>query len=94
MACHRAFTKYRIRKSGIKKERIDANHKGGVSGILLTTHISASWQLYLFYGVFTGIGTGGVYVPIVSTIAKWFTKKRATMTGIAISGMGFGTLLL
>jgi MFS family permease len=64
------------------------------SGIFLTTQISASWQLYLFYGVFTGIGTGGVYVPIVSTIARWFTEKRATMTGIAISGMGFGTFLL
>lgn len=63
-------------------------------GIFLTTRISASWQLYLFYGVFTGIGTGGVYVPIVSTIARWFTKKRAAMTGIAISGMGFGTFLL
>lgn len=63
-------------------------------GIFLTTHISASWQLYLFYGVFIGIGTGGGYVPVVSTIARWFTKKRATMTGLAISGMGFGTFLV
>jgi MFS family permease len=64
------------------------------AGIFLTTRISASWQLYLFYGVFAGIGTGGVYVPIVSTIARWFTEKRATMTGIAISGMGLGTFML
>jgi MFS family permease len=64
------------------------------SGIFLTTKINASWQLYLFYGVLTGIGTGGVYVPIVSTIARWFTEKRAIMTGIAISGMGFGTFFL
>lgn len=63
-------------------------------GIFLTTQISSCWQLYLFYGVLTGIGTGGTYVPIVSTIARWFTKKRAAMTGIAISGMGFGTFLL
>jgi MFS family permease len=64
------------------------------AGIYLTTTISASWQLYLFYGVFTGIGTGGTYVPIVSTIARWFNYRRATMTGIAISGMGFGTFLM
>lgn len=64
------------------------------AGIFLTTHISACWHLYLFYGVFTGVGTGGIFVPIVSTIARWFTKKRSTMTGIAISGMGFGTFLL
>ena len=62
-------------------------------GIFLTTHIRESWQLYLFYGVFTGIGTGGVYVSIVSTVARWFSEKRARMTGIAISGMGFGTFL-
>ena len=63
------------------------------SGIVLTTRITAAWQLYLFYGVFFGIGTGGTYVPMVSTIARWFTAKRNLMTGLAISGMGFGTFL-
>lgn len=64
------------------------------SGILLTTRIQAGWQLYLSYGVLIGFGTGGVYVPIVSTIARWFTARRSTMTGIAVSGIGLGTFLL
>ena len=63
------------------------------SGFLMTTQIDARWQLYLFYGGFIGAGTGGVYVPLVSTIARWFTSKRNTMTGLAVSGVGFGTFL-
>ena len=64
------------------------------AGILLTTGIHADWQLYLSYGVLIGFGTGGVYVPIVSTIARWFTARRSTMTGMAVSGIGLGTFLL
>ena len=63
------------------------------AGFLLTTRIQAGWQLYLTYGVLIGVGTGGVYVPLVSTIARWFTARRSTMTGIAVSGVGFGTFL-
>jgi MFS family permease len=63
------------------------------SGFLMTTQIDARWQLYLFYGGFIGSGTGGVYVPLVSTIARWFISRRNTMTGLAVSGIGFGTFL-
>ncbi len=63
-------------------------------GILLTTQIQDSWQLYISYGVFTGIGSGGAYVPIASTIARWFARRRSVMTGIAASGMGFGMFAL
>lgn len=64
------------------------------AGILLTTRIHAGWHLYLSYGVLIGFGTGGVYVPIVSTIARWFVARRSTMTGMAVSGIGLGTFLL
>ena len=40
------------------------------AGFLLTTCISAGWHLYLSYGVLTGLGTGGLYVPVASTIAR------------------------
>lgn len=64
------------------------------AGILTTTRITAGWHLYLTYGVLIGIGTGGVYVPLASTIARWFIARRGTMTGIAMSGIGLGTFLL
>lgn len=64
------------------------------AGLLLTTRISAGWHLYLSYGLLTGLATGGLYVPVASTIARWFIIRRNVMTGLAVSGMGLGTFLL
>jgi MFS family permease len=36
----------------------------------------------------------GAYVPLVSTVARWFVKKRGMMTGLAVSGLGLGTLIM
>ncbi len=63
-------------------------------GYFLTSQINAIWQLYLFYGVVIGIGLGGIYIPLTSTAARWFTAKRNIMTGIILAGMGAGTLVM
>jgi len=62
-------------------------------GYLLMSQISTLWQLYLFYGVIIGIGMGGSWVPIMSTIARWFVRRRNLMTGIVLTGVGVGTLI-
>jgi len=62
-------------------------------GYLLMSYISTVWQLYLFYGVIIGAGMGGSWVPIVSTIARWFAKRRNLMTGIVLTGVSIGTLI-
>jgi MFS family permease len=64
------------------------------AGYMLMSIIGAIWQLYLFYGVFIGTGVSAGYAPSVSTVARWFTKKRGLMTGIAVSGIGFGTVVV
>jgi len=64
------------------------------SGYLLMPHITAIWQLYLFYGVIIGMGMSGGFVPLVSTVARWFVKSRGLMTGIVLSGVGLGTLFM
>ena len=64
------------------------------SGYLLMSQISAIWQLYLFYGVLIAIGASGSYIPLASTISRWFVKRRGLMTGIAISGIGVGTMIM
>jgi MFS family permease len=61
-------------------------------GYILMSQIGALWHLYLFYGILVGAGLGGAFVPITSTIARWFVKGRGAMTGLATSGIGFGTL--
>jgi len=62
-------------------------------GYLLMSQVGAVWQLYLFYGVIIGAGMGGSWVPIVSTVARWFAKRRNLMTGIVLSGVSIGTLI-
>jgi len=63
-------------------------------GYLLMSQVGAVWQLYLFYGVIVGSGMGGSWVPIASTAARWFVKRRSLMTGIVLTGVGAGTLIV
>ena len=63
-------------------------------GYLLMSQISAVWQLYLFYGVIIGAGMSGGYVPQVSTVARWFVKRRGLMTGITMSGISAGAIIM
>jgi len=63
-----------------------------VIGYLLVSKMIEVWQFYLFFGVIVGVGLM-VYVPIMSTVAKWFEKRRSLMSGIAFSGQGFGLLV-
>ncbi len=62
-------------------------------GYLLMSQISAIWQLYLVYGVVVGIGVSG-FVPLLSTVARWFVKLRGVMTGIVAAGIGVGTMII
>jgi len=62
-------------------------------GYLLVSQINAVWQLYLFYGVIIGIGMSGIVVPLLSTVARWFVRRRSMMAGIVMSGTGIGTLI-
>ena len=64
------------------------------SGYLLMSQISAIWQLYLYYGVILAIGASGIYVPLASMIARWFVKRRGLVTGIALSGISVGTMII
>jgi len=62
-------------------------------GFLLMSQLTAIWQLYLYYGVMVAIGISTL-PPIMSTVARWFVKRRGLMTGIAYSGVGTGTIIM
>jgi len=62
-------------------------------GYFLMSKISAIWELYLFYGLIVGVGMGGGIAPSLSTVARWFVKRRGLMTGMTIAGTGVGTLV-
>jgi MFS family permease len=62
-------------------------------GYLLMSQISTLWQLYLFYAVLVAIGMSGTFVPLTSTVARWFVERRGMMTGIVVAGTGIGGLI-
>ncbi len=62
------------------------------AGYLLMSQLGSLWQLYLFYGIVIGLGMSGHYIPILSTVARWFVAKRTLITGIVLTGAGLGTL--
>jgi len=63
-------------------------------GYLLTSQIDNLWQLYLFYGIIVGVGISGVDVVLLSTVARWFVKKRGMMSGLVKVGTGVGMLIM
>lgn len=62
-------------------------------GFLLMSQITSLWQIYLIYGVLVAVGASGGFVPLASTTAKWFVKRRGLMTGIVLSGVGAGVMI-
>ena len=62
-------------------------------GLLLTSRINHMWLSYLTYGVGVGIGVACGYVPMVAVVSGWFVHRRNTALGIAVSGIGFGTIV-
>jgi MFS family permease len=64
------------------------------TGCMLMSRLTAVWQLYLFYGIIFGIGLSSVDVIAMSTIARWFARKRGMMTGIVKVGTGAGQFTL
>jgi MFS family permease len=64
------------------------------SGYLLLSKVHSVWQLYLFYGLVGGMGLSSVDVIALTTIARWFVRRRGTMTGIVKVGTGAGQLVM
>ena len=63
-------------------------------GYFLMSQISSIWQLYLFHGLIIGIGLSATDVVILSTVVRWFVRRRGMMTGIIKAGTGLGMFLM
>lgn len=62
-------------------------------GFVISSYCTSVEQLYLSFGILSGLGLGVGYVTVVVSIAFWFDKKRTFATGIGASGTGIGTFL-
>ena len=63
-------------------------------GMLLTAAAETLWVAYLTYGLGIGLAVACGYVPMIATVSAWFDRGRATALGIAVSGIGAGTLVV
>jgi MFS family permease len=63
-------------------------------GLVLTSRATALWHAYLGHGLGVGLGVACSYVPLVAVVGGWFTRRRTLAVGIAVSGIGLGTLLV
>jgi MFS family permease len=62
------------------------------AGLVLTSFVHQLWLGYLTYGIGVGVGTACGYVPMVAVVGSWFDRRRGLAMGVAISGIGVGTL--
>ena len=70
---------------------------GGVlfgCGTALGSQVTEVWQLYALYGGVTAIGMGAAWAPLVSTISRWFERRRGLAVGLGSIGGGTGVFFV
>jgi MFS family permease len=63
------------------------------AGLVATAHASSFAVAFPFLGIGVGASLASVYVPSLAAVGEWFKKERAIAIGIAVSGIGAGTLV-
>ncbi len=63
------------------------------SGLLLITVVPNIWLAYACYGLGVGFAIACGYVPMVAIVGGWFERQRALALGVAVAGIGLGTLV-
>lgn len=51
-------------------------------------------EVYVAYGLGVGLGVGCAYVPALGAVQRWFVRRRGLASGLAVSGIGVGTLVM
>lgn len=51
-------------------------------------------EVYAAYGLGVGLGIGCSYVPALGAVQRWFSRRRGFASGLAVSGIGVGTLVM
>ena len=61
---------------------------------LLTSMVSASWQMFPSYSLLLSLGTAPIYVGSMSTVSRWFSSGRGLALGIVSSGNSIGMMVI
>src|SRR3546814_9783720 len=63
-------------------------------GLALASTARSLGEVYAAYGLGVGLGVGCAYVPAVGVVQRWFVRRRGLASGLAVSGIGVGTLVM
>jgi MFS family permease len=61
--------------------------------LVATSRVHSFSLLLLTYGGGLGCAAACIYIPAISAVGEWFEERRDIALGIAISGIGCGTLV-
>lgn len=64
------------------------------AGLAFASVARTIFEVYVAYGLGVGLGVGCAYVPTVGAVQRWFVKRRGFASGLAVSGIGIGTLVM
>jgi MFS family permease len=68
-----------------------------VAGMIMTglglAAASVARSLLEVYAAY-GLGVGCAYVPAIGAVQRWFVRRRGFASGLAVSGIGVGTLVM
>ena len=63
-------------------------------GLLLSSQVTALWQLHVTFGAMVGLAAGAFYAPLTATATRWFTAKRGLAVALVSAGIGVGVLVI
>lgn len=63
-------------------------------GLAASSMARSLTEIYIAYALGIGLGVGCSYVPVVGVVQRWFVRRRGLASGLAVSGIGVGTLLM
>ena len=61
-------------------------------GLVATARAGSLPVALAAYGLGVGIGVACAYVPMVALVGGWFERRRTLALGVAVAGIGLGTL--
>ncbi len=63
-------------------------------GLMATSVADSLWVGLASYSIGVGIAAACGYVPMVAVVGGWFESKRTLALGVAVAGIGMGTLVM
>ncbi len=63
-------------------------------GFALISVVTEPWHLFAIFGVFISLGMSTHDVVTLSTVARWFDRRRGMMTGVVKVGTALGQIVI